>query len=167
MGPAMRALNERQRIFVYALLENGGNQTAAARAAGYSDTSPNVLRGHGHWLAHNDRVLAAIRELSERYMRSYGLMAAKVLVDIAADEKAHAKDRLRAAEALMNRIGLQAITEHHVKVQDDQRPREELVRELIELFRATGLRARDVLPAAAIEARPVNEGKQHDRSRDI
>ena len=57
LGPAMLALNERQRKFVHALMMQARKSNSrAARMAGYSATSSLLLRVTGHRLAHDPKV---------------------------------------------------------------------------------------------------------------
>ncbi len=74
LGPAMRALNPRQRAFVDAMFVLGTDATYAdaARAAGYESDTANALRVQAHRLAHSDKVQAAMREEAER--RCAGLL---------------------------------------------------------------------------------------------
>lgn len=74
LGPAMRALNGRQRAFVHAMFDLGteANYTAAARQAGYPDDAEGYIRVQAHRLAHSDKVQAAMREEAER--RCAGLL---------------------------------------------------------------------------------------------
>jgi hypothetical protein len=73
--------------------------------------------GQAHRLMHCDDVLAAIREESAKRMRSGGIEIVSVLINIAKDEKADPKDRLKAVGMVLDRIALQAITEHKITVQ--------------------------------------------------
>lgn len=105
-GPAMRALNERQRLFVLALRgQKRKNNTAAARAAGYGKESYGALRVRAHGLAHNEAVVAALQEEAQRHLDGSAFMAADVLVQIANDPKQSAKERRAAAVALLDRSG--------------------------------------------------------------
>jgi len=111
----MRALTENQRAFVMTYLETGGtNATRAAIAAGYggSDGSAAVA---AHRLVHNPKVQAAIKEIAEGRIRAGVLLGASVLLEIAGDP-GH-KDRLRAAEALMDRGGMLLVRETKVTVE--------------------------------------------------
>jgi hypothetical protein len=117
LGPAMRALNVRQRLFVEALLMQGNaDQHRAAAAAGYTGTD-EVLRSTGSRLARDDKVRAAIHEESIRRMESAAILATSVLVEIAGDSM-H-KDRLKASLAILDRVGLHATTEHKVTVKKE------------------------------------------------
>lgn len=105
-GPAMRALNERQRLFVLALRgQRRKNNTAAARAAGYEKGSYGSLRVKGHSLAHNEMVVAAIQEEARRHLDGSSFMAADVLTQIANDPKQSTKERRAAATAILDRSG--------------------------------------------------------------
>lgn len=76
LGPAMQALNPRQRAFVIALNNAGGkNRTEAARAAGYSDQTGHA-RDHANWLMHNPNIQAAIVE--DARARFAGLVGANL-----------------------------------------------------------------------------------------
>jgi hypothetical protein len=63
MGPAMSALNERQRGFVDAMFTVGISRAAAARAAGYTGKHTSMMR--------SNKVVAAIREEA---FRRYGAL---------------------------------------------------------------------------------------------
>lgn len=105
-GPAMRALSERQRLFVLALRgQKRKNHTAAARAAGYGKDSYGALRVRGHALAHNEAIVAALQEEAQRHLDGSAFMAADVLVQIANDPKQPTKERRAAAVALLDRSG--------------------------------------------------------------
>lgn len=107
LGPKMLALNERMRAFVMAVVENPGiTQGKAARLAGYSASSDVLLRKTGHFLMHDERILAAIHEVASQRLRSSSLMAADVLVTLlgSADEKI----QLKAAGMLLDRTGFGA-----------------------------------------------------------
>jgi hypothetical protein len=111
MGEAMLALTPRQRKFVTVLLTSGrNNHAAAAGLAGYQGTA-DTLAVTGHRLAHDQRVLRAIREEADRRIRAHAVLATSVLIEIAEDPMAQNKDKLKAVEMLLNRGGLHAITE--------------------------------------------------------
>ena len=62
LGPAMSALNPRQRSFVIVYCATGGkNAAGAARTAGYEGTDVS-LRVQAHRLAHSEAVQSAIHE---------------------------------------------------------------------------------------------------------
>jgi phage terminase small subunit len=129
LGSRMRALNERQRRFVEALFGGGhANHTQAALIAGYTGDNETV-RVTAHRLAHDDKIRAAILEEAQRRMDSSGALVASVLIEIASDPT-H-KDRLKAALALADRIGLHARTEHKITVEhQDDKGKIELIKHL-------------------------------------
>lgn len=110
LGPHMRGLTDRQRAFVFSLVETGGNYSQAAKAAGYGadcateDKRASACRARGHQLAHDPKVLAAIKEEAQKRLNSGALIAASALLEIVEDPK-H-KSRLKAIEMLLDRSGL-------------------------------------------------------------
>jgi hypothetical protein len=139
-GPAMLALTPAMRAFVVAKIENGCSNAEAARAAGYSDASRHSLEVQAHRLAHDDRIQSALLEESQKLIRSHGARAVHVLVAIMDNKNAENKDRAKAATELLNRAGLNAVSqhsvsvEHSVKLTDSQREAE-----IIALCREMGL----------------------------
>lgn len=120
-GPAMLALNDRQRKFVLAVIALGRdgieNYAQAAREAGYSDHMERC-KVTGHILSHDARVQAALLEESKkRVILAASVIAMPVAVKIAMSEGVSARDRLRACEMLFNRGGMPAQTEHKVTVE--------------------------------------------------
>lgn len=129
LGPAMQALNPRQREFVGHMLDLGsdiGAQSRAAVLAGYSTESANSLRVTAHRLAHDKKVLAAIKEEAERRMQSGAIMAASVIMEIAATP--NHKDQLKAAERLLGQSGLAVATRHEIDIKDERGTQDLLAR---------------------------------------
>lgn len=113
LGPAMRALNERQRAFVFALFALGSRDPVeAARAAGYPDSGKSGIRVQAHRLAHNEKVQAAISEWQKKASRALIPFAAMNLVKIAGDPQ-H-KDAAKVNLALMSMGGHGPVTESKV-----------------------------------------------------
>ena len=107
-GPAMAALNEMQRRFVLAFIETPSiSQAGAARAAGYSDVADGA-KVRGHYLAHNPRVQAAIREEAGKRLNSLSLRASNFLMEVLDDETAPIKERTKVALAVLDRTGFAA-----------------------------------------------------------
>lgn len=107
-GPAMSALNERQRAFVMSMIETPGCTNAeAARRAGYSDVSDGA-KVRGFYLAHSPAVQAAIREEAGKRLNAASLMAAGVLMKLLGDDDVEPKDRIKAAGMLLDRSGFGA-----------------------------------------------------------
>ena len=108
-GPAMSALNDRQRAFVVALNNAGGkNATEAARSAGYADDGGASIRNHGNWLLHNPNIQAAIVE-DARARIAGDLHATLDIIDDIANNPQH-KDRLAAAKVKLHHAGMVEIT---------------------------------------------------------
>jgi hypothetical protein len=156
LGPAMRALTKRQRAFVVELLLRGDdNHTAAARAAGYKDSESDAgIRVTAYRLTHDPKVLAALKEESERRLRSTLPMAVNVVAKIANDETAKHGDRLKAASMIMNRAGMSDTIEHHHvhehKLADD---------ELLAEAKAAGIDTTPYLPALPPPAEQVEDAE--------
>lgn len=107
-GPAMRALNERQRLFVMAMIEVPGCTNAdAARRAGYSDVAEGA-KVRGFYLAHSPAVQDAIREEASKRLSAASLTAAGVLMKLLTDDEIEPKDRIKAAGMLLDRSGFGA-----------------------------------------------------------
>lgn len=104
----MSALTERQRKFVLALIEVPGcSHAKAARLAGYSDVKEGA-KVRGHYAAHNPAVQEAIREEAGKRLSSLSVVAASVMMDVMLDPKSEAKDKLKAAAAVLDRTGFAA-----------------------------------------------------------
>ena len=142
MGPAMSALTEKQQAFVIAMLETGGgNHALAARVAGYADTD-GAARVRGHQNMRNLKILAALREEADKRIRSGALLGASALWEIAKDTT-H-KDRFKASVELLNRSGLQVVTQHKVIVEDN-RSQEEIVARAVALAQKLGVDPKKLL----------------------
>jgi phage terminase small subunit len=120
-GPAMAALNERQKRFVHALFlapRSHGSRTFAAKAAGYGTptSSRKSLSQIGHQLSADPKIQAAISEVSASYLTTLGPPAVRALKRLLDDPK-H-KDHGRALGIIMDRVAPQNST-HTVKVEHD------------------------------------------------
>ena len=158
LGPAMRRLTSRQRRFVVAALEfPGATHEAIARRAGYSASTSNSLKVQAHDNFASERVIAALHEEASKRLRSSAVLGASVLVEIAQD-KGH-KDRLRAAEALLNRIGFHELSEHRVSVQHSDATGKALTERIAEIARRLGVDPAKLLGVNAVEAPAAVEVK--------
>ena len=111
MGPAMSALSQPQRNFVMALLDNGGNQSQAYADAGYKVTNANCSKSGGWRLAHMPAVQDALLEVSKARIRSSGIKAVSFLIETLDTDSVSVRDRMKAAQMLMDRQGLHASSE--------------------------------------------------------
>lgn len=96
-------LTEQQSAFVLHYVIGGGNATAAAIAAGYSE---RTAREQGYQLLRKSHIREAVhRELMRQRTRS-GAVGLAALIQIAEDAKAPAAARVAACRALMEHAGL-------------------------------------------------------------
>lgn len=160
----MLALPVRQRGFVIALLELGGQDfTRAAKMAGYGGDSPNGLRTIAHRLAHDTKVQAAMLEEAQKRLGAHSILCTSTLIQIINGEIAGCtvKDRTKAIEMLLNRTGLHALTEHKVQVEHTI-SNEEALRKITLLAGRLGIDPAKLLGTGA----PVLEGEFADVTDD-
>jgi hypothetical protein len=108
-GPAMLALNERQRRFVVALFDNDapregeGLWVYAARQAGYeqTNTTPESLKSSAWRTAHSDKVVIAVNEYARKHVRTLSPEAVRSLKDLLKNPR-H-RDHMRAIDAVLAR----------------------------------------------------------------
>jgi phage terminase small subunit len=99
-------LKPKQARFVREYIDNGGNATQAAIAAGYAEKN---ARGIGSENLTKPHIKEAIRELSEAREKSSGITAEWVrqqIAQIAQKEEAKDQDRLKALDMLAKMLGL-------------------------------------------------------------
>lgn len=102
----MRSLTPKMRAFVQAMVGNPGcNRSKAAEAAGYSATSAVGLRVTVHRLMHDERVLAAMDELTVNRLQSTTLVAAAALEQIISSRRTEDRDKLKAIGMVLDRTG--------------------------------------------------------------
>lgn len=89
--------------FALAYVENGGNATAAAITAGYSEKSADDLGPRTLQLPHVQEMI--FQELTKQRTRA-GTIGLKVLIDVAQSDKAAAPARVAAGRALLDFAGL-------------------------------------------------------------
>jgi hypothetical protein len=124
-GPMMRALpSDRHRAFVRALYQvrpgHGANVKAAKLAGFGTETStPQSMATIASRLAHDERVLAAIREEDERHIRSSAPRAIRALSSLI--ETPSHRDHARGIAMVLDRVH-PAETVHNVKVEHDATP---------------------------------------------
>lgn len=146
LGPAMRALNERQRAFVVGWFHTG-SKTKAAAAAGYSEGTPgsSTLRSIAWHVAHSQKVREAIREYAAEAVLNGLVPKAMKVMDEVMEDMGH-KDRLTAARMVLERTGFHAKSEQIVtKVEVN---REERILSIIHKARALGMDPRKIIGGA-------------------
>lgn len=132
LGPAMRALNERQRCFVCALAVFGGDHSEAYRVAGFKTTNDNATAACASRLFNQIAVQDAIKEEALRRLDSSALLGVSTLIELASHRNEDKKTRKAAADSLLDRIGgFGGKTEHKIVIKDDR-----TVAELVEFIQA-------------------------------
>jgi phage terminase small subunit len=133
LGPAMRALNSRQRAFVtFYILENPGRgaQTNAARRAGFGTArSKPIDMAHQAWrLMSDERIQAAIAEEARKLLRGSAPEAAKALLELVRnpDHKDHARGIAMVLARTDPEIVRTDMNITHVVIDPDQEALEEL-----------------------------------------
>lgn len=111
----MRALNEKQRRFVIAMMTEPFKSAAHwARVAGYSDVKQGA-KVRAHQQLNNPLIEAAVAEVARSTMNIIGpVLATQGLIRIARNQS-HPKHHW-ALEKLANRTGFHETTEHKVTV---------------------------------------------------
>ena len=94
-----KELTEKQELFVSALIRNGGSVPQAMKTAGYEPTSRS-------WLVNS--VSNEIVDRTQNYLATHGMKAATNLINALDEDGTTPKGdlRLKAAESLLNRIGI-------------------------------------------------------------
>lgn len=145
LGPAMKALNERQQLFVLACLNMGSrvDHTRAVKIAGYQGTK-NSYKVQAHRLAHDAKVQAAILEEAGKRIQAGTIAASGLLVEVIGAKKVPVKDKLKAAGMLLDRGGLPAASEHRVTVTHPE-DRVAKLQRMANLAKSLGLDPRQLL----------------------
>lgn len=139
MGPAMLALEPRQRRFVCALATFGGDQEGAYAWAGYRAKTPGALQACSSRLANSEAVQAAVKEEAIRRLNSASLLAISGLIEMASPlHNKNEKLRFKALQDLADRTGFNAKTEHTITIKDD-RTTAQILQTISQLAIANGL----------------------------
>lgn len=104
-----RELTEKQSAYLAAFIENGGNNQAALRQAGYAETNGTaVMRS----------LSSEIIEAAQQMLAANSMKAAMGLVNALDDDGniPRAELKVKAAESILNRVGLgkKETVEHNV-----------------------------------------------------
>jgi phage terminase small subunit len=163
LGPAMSALTERQRAFVVTFIEFPTlSHVECARRAGYPDNGENA-KVVAHRLLTSERVLKALNEELDKRFRRDAVLGRSVLLEIAQD-KEHPQ-RLKAAEALLNRGGFGVLHEQRIRVEHSDMSSEAMIERIRALAHSLGLDAAalvgfnaapKLIEAAPVEAAPAS-----------
>jgi phage terminase small subunit len=165
LGPAMLALNERQRRFVFELQHGPtgyGSEVRAVRAAGYVGADA-TLRVTAHRILHSPSVQNALREVGYRMIRAASFGAIRNVETIANDLKHH--DCLKANLALLDRGGFAIETVHNVKVAHEHQHQvtinaEQALERIRQLAARAGLDTKMLPPAIDLTAEEVDDAAQ-------
>jgi len=105
-GPKMRALTERQRLFVLELVMDPLlSKSEAARRAGYSDLSEGA-KVTAHRLIHDQRIIDAMHEQAGRRLWSLSMKAVHRIEQMLDSEDG--KTVLKGALGVLDRVGFAA-----------------------------------------------------------
>jgi phage terminase small subunit len=96
----MNALKPMQRAFASEYARNGGNARKAPLTAGYS---PKTAHSQGSRLLHHPLVQEEIRRRTFAYVDHVAPLAVQALVDVIEDANVRPRDKIKAAEALLDR----------------------------------------------------------------
>lgn len=138
LGEAMLALAPAHRAFAWAIVTHGYTQAEAAKAAGYSASSGNVLSATGARLMARTDIRAAIRELSFGLLQSEGPKSIRKLLDLR-DHATDEKVQLKAATEILTRAGLNPINQTHMLVEHRNLSDAEQDRRYLELCKQLGI----------------------------
>ena len=116
LGERMCACTVGERAWVIAKLETGGDNSECARLAGYSTSSPDVLKSTGYAIAHRQRVQDALLEQSRKMLKTELPRSLRTMIELRDDKKIKAEIRLKAAIEIMNRAGMGAIQKSQLTV---------------------------------------------------
>lgn len=131
LGPAMLALDERQRKFVFNWLGNVGRDGAkAAREAGYSDEKDGA-KVRAHRLLRSPRIIAALKEEADR---DVGLL--RVIAQMKLKQQVMAKKpKLAVIDSALDRTGFGRQTTQDIRVEHvDNRSTAEILAEVRRLM---------------------------------
>lgn len=149
MGPAMLALTPKQRAFVRSMLETGKNSnTFHARAAGYIGDD-STIRVTAWRVAHDPKVLAAVREEGIKRMQSTAIIATCRLVELMEDPDK--KVALKAIDMVLNRVGMHERTEHKLTVEHTH-DESAMIARISNLAKGLGLDPVKLLGSAGVKA---------------
>lgn len=152
LPPNMAKLEHMQRLFVEALMTADSN-TQAAIMAGYGKNSVDMRTRSttcartAFRLLQNPTVLAAIREMAALKLREGALLGARVLMEIANDPM-H-KDRLKAADKLLQHSGFLIVNETRHIVEDRRLNDKELLEKATALAARLGIDPKRLLGSGA------------------
>lgn len=155
LGPKMSALLPRQQAFVIAMLENGGNRVRAALEAGYGESAKTGEQSYssaataGWRLAHDDDIIAAMQEQTDRMLQSGSIKAAATLISLL--DSNDTKTKAKVAQDILDRSGHGAITKQEISVTHEDKTTAELLAFIKTAAAEQGLDARKLIGQAGLD----------------
>jgi phage terminase small subunit len=110
-APEKKGLSDKQEAFAVAYVTNGGNATAAAKEAGYSEDAARVL---GPRNLRNALVLQRIYELTVQHIAAHAPKALGTMDKLLTARSEFV--RFNAAADLLNRAGFKPVERHQMQV---------------------------------------------------
>jgi hypothetical protein len=130
-APSFRALSDRQRAFILALIRNGsgrGKRSLCAREAGYKGGAAQ-LAVKAHQLFHDPKIQKALHDATVAYLGSYQLFAIEGICRLA-ETATKEEVKLKALLAIADRTGFASVQQIHVAKEDLNTTREQRLAEM-------------------------------------
>ena len=131
-APSFKALNERQRKFVMALIKHGsgrGKRALCAKEAGYQGND-DALKATAWRLFHDPAIQQALHDATVAYLGSQQLMAIEGIAELAETAKDESV-KLRALLAIADRTGFAAVQQINVTKEDKNVTHEQRIAEMV------------------------------------
>ncbi len=141
---AMFGLSPQRQAFVEAMVAGGATPQFVERAAAQAGYATK----YGWALMREPRILAALREEAAKGLLGGALIGQKVLIEIATNSE-H-KDRFRAAKELLAHSGFTITQTVELKIDQTNSEARELIKEIKEFAKATGLDAKQLLGSIGV-----------------
>ncbi len=152
LGPAMLALTKAQRRFVMAMVYLGGSQRGCYIAAGYAHNpdNKNATQVSAHQLAHHPKVQEAMLEVGVNMMGALRIPTVKFLHDTLKNDGLEIKDRIKVAQMVLDRTGMQATQK--IDVTHKNETGEQMMKEIATMAKSLGVDPKKLLGGGVIEA---------------
>jgi hypothetical protein len=127
-APSFRALTDKQRAFVLALIRHGsgrGKRSLCAKDAGYKGDA-NQLAVKAHQLFHDPRIQKALHDATVAYLGSFQLFAIEGICHLA-ETATKEEVKLKALLAIADRTGFATAQQIHVTKEDVNQTREQRI----------------------------------------
>ena len=170
LGPAMQALNEKQRAFVRHLVTGKPGHGALTRAyqlAGYKSAKRTTLSKEAHHLSRDARIIEAIAEEAKKVIRGVGFAEA-VAAAMNGVRDPLSRDHARFVDMFISRAD-PVISKHSIDVthrhEDPDRAALEELKALRQLGTARREAARALRPERPRPARSIGGGRELPSAR--